>query len=222
MVLTGFIAGLASDARTELKRLARVRWYNRNMALLQEGAPSREVLILDVGRVKIVRSSVEGPQLGLAVRGPGELLGEIGAMEGTGHTASVIAMEQVRVKSITAANFRHFLQKYPDTYRHLAALQTSRLREAESRRLEYRVSTVTTRLAAVLLRLCDEHGVKTEEGEWRVPRLTRSEMADYVAASEKAIDNALRELRLGGVDIERRSGSLHLTGWDALREAARA
>ena len=91
-------AALTHDARTELDDLGMVRRHRRGAFLMLEGDRSDHVLIVRDGRLKIVRTSTDGRDVLVALRGPGELVGELSALAGCDapRAASVVALDDVR------------------------------------------------------------------------------------------------------------------------------
>jgi CRP/FNR family cyclic AMP-dependent transcriptional regulator len=217
---SSFLGRLDGQARDALVRQGHVRWYGVGEFLLREAEPGDRVLLLDVGRVKIVRSSASGTQVVLAVRSPGELLGEIAVLGGMGRSASVVALEHVRVRQLSREQFLGFLRDHPNVYQVLMTIEVNRLQQSETHRLEYRALSVTARLAALLLRLCDEQGERTAAGTYRVPRLSQEDLAAYVAASERAVGEAMRELRSNGVGVRRSKDGLIISGVEVLSALA--
>ena len=82
------------------------RRFDRGSALFHERQLSDRVMILLDGRVKIASVSDDGREAVLAFRGPGEVLGELSAIDGQPRSASVIAVDPVRALVIPAADIR--------------------------------------------------------------------------------------------------------------------
>src|SRR5882724_5191293 len=75
--LGGVGAMLSPTTWRELLELGRARRYEQGAVLMRQGDQGDVVLALIRGRVKVFRSEPDGLELPLAVRYPGELLGEI-------------------------------------------------------------------------------------------------------------------------------------------------
>ncbi len=73
--------------------------------LLRQGEPATHVLALVAGRVKIARTSRDGDVLILAIRGPGEILGDISVFGGKDRSASVIAVDRCETRIIPSERF---------------------------------------------------------------------------------------------------------------------
>src|ERR671914_534130 len=83
------------------------RRFRRGEVMLRQGDPQSHVLLLMSGRVKVVLALPSGEIL-LAVRGPGELLGDIGVLgdQDEGRSATVIAIDPCVTSVLPAERFR--------------------------------------------------------------------------------------------------------------------
>ena len=80
---------LAPDLQAALTGLGIVRRHRRGAFLILEGDRSDHVLFIRSGRLRIVRTSTDGRDVLVAVRGPGELVGELSALAGADETGGV-------------------------------------------------------------------------------------------------------------------------------------
>jgi CRP-like cAMP-binding protein len=60
-----------------------------------EGEQSDRVLVILDGRVKVSLMTIDGKEVELAVRGPGDLIGELAFIDGERRSASATAVEPV-------------------------------------------------------------------------------------------------------------------------------
>ncbi|WP_035920529.1 Crp/Fnr family transcriptional regulator [Frankia sp. QA3] len=79
--------------------------------LLRQGDPGDFLLLLARGRVRVVRSDAEGAELLLALRAPGDVIGEM-ARIGGGRTATVQAIDRCMAYRVTAASFDALLDRH--------------------------------------------------------------------------------------------------------------
>lgn len=120
--------------------------------LLRQGESATHVLALTKGRVKIIRIGPDGAVMVLAVRGPGEILGEIALLDGNGHSATVIAVDPCETRIIPAERF-HRLTRELGLETFLLQLAMGRIRESEEWRAELAALPAGPRIARALLRL---------------------------------------------------------------------
>jgi CRP/FNR family transcriptional regulator, cyclic AMP receptor protein len=83
----GSRGSLTAGERAQWRELGQVRRFGDGEVLLREGESARRVMLLVGGRVKVVTSTDEGAEVVLAYREPGEVLGEMAALDGGEQTA---------------------------------------------------------------------------------------------------------------------------------------
>ena len=104
----GFLAGLGVDDRTALFGLARRRTYPAGSVVLFEGDPAHDVVVVDDGYLKVA-ATVEDREVVLDVLGPGAVLGELGAVDGSCRSARATALTSVAAWSVPADAFNELL-----------------------------------------------------------------------------------------------------------------
>jgi CRP/FNR family transcriptional regulator, cyclic AMP receptor protein len=203
-VAEGFLSELADDERAELEQLGSVRRYRRGDVVFHQGDDAGAVLVLLSGHVKAGMLN-DGREVILAFPGPGELLGELSAIDGHPRSGTVRAVDDVEALVIPGSAFRAFLDRRPRIALVLLCSVIARLRTADRQRVDYAVNDVVVRVAGRLVELCDRFG--SEEGT-RVEiglSITQDELASWAGASREAVAKAMALLRtLGWVQTERR------------------
>lgn len=195
-----FLEALDERARAGLQDRATARSWPAGATLFREGEAADHVLILTSGLVKAVAVSEDGQTTTLALRGAGEVLGELAAVDGGTRSASVVAIEPVEALSVPAGAFREFLREQPGAALALLAGITERLRDASRRQAEFGTLDATVRVARILAELGDTYGEPVEDG-LRVELVSQDELASLCGASREAVARALRTLR--GHDVVR-------------------
>jgi CRP/FNR family cyclic AMP-dependent transcriptional regulator len=143
---------VSAEAWAHLVSAGEVRRHESGLILLRQGELPTHVLCLVTGRVKIVRVSPDGSVLVLAVRGPGEILGDISVLGGEGRSASVIAIDPCETRTIPADRFLLLVRSLgleSELLRHAM----SRIREGEAWRAEIAALPAGPRIVRTLLRL---------------------------------------------------------------------
>jgi CRP-like cAMP-binding protein len=216
---SGFLDQLSADDRRDLMALGRTVRLRPGATALIEGQVSGCVLGLLQGHVRAWSSSADGREILLAIRSPGDLVGEFSALDGLPHSATVSAMDEVEAVSISAESFREFLRTHSDPALRVLELLVDRLRDADRKRAEFGSVDTTGRVAARLVELAEEHGQPSgEEVRIDVP-LSQEELATWVGASREAVSRSLRSFRdRGWVRTDRRA--IHVLDLDALRRRA--
>jgi hypothetical protein len=91
-----------------LEQLGRfISWhkYNPSQLIYSESDPSTDVWFILDGSVRAVLRTPTGKELIINELGPGDMFGEIAAIDGAGRTASISAISKTRLCSIPAAPF---------------------------------------------------------------------------------------------------------------------
>lgn len=194
-----FLARLQQGDRDLLLGLGRRMSYSAREVLLREHEPSGHVLVILHGWTKVTTAAANGYEALLALRGPGDLVGEGAALSNRPRSATVSALGPLEAQLITEDAFHSLLDEHPRIARGLLALTTDRTRASDRRRLQFAALNVQERLASVLLELARGHGTRTQEGLHITPPLTQQELAGSIGASREAVARLLKGLRDRGV-----------------------
>lgn len=173
------------------------RPHRRHETLLRQGDHGNHVLLLTAGRVKVTRVERDGRELLLAVRGPGEALGEISALDGSVRSSTVTAADSGICSSLSATDFREILDRFgmrETLLQHVLA----RLREGEDIRADLADLPASRRVARVLARLA-AGGTGTGIGPHIDLKLSQGELANAVGLSRSALAAELARLRKMGL-----------------------
>jgi CRP/FNR family transcriptional regulator, cyclic AMP receptor protein len=201
----GFLATLDREQLASLHERGVARRFRRGQAIFHEGGSSDRVVILLTGRVKVSTVTEEGREVVLAFRGPGDMLGELSAIDGEPRSATVEAVEPVEALAVAAQDFRSFLVANPDVALQLLQMLSRRLRDADRKRVEYAAHDTVGRVAARLVELAERYGEPVGRGLQIGLPLSQEELAGWVGGSREAVSKALQTLRkVGWVVTERR------------------
>jgi CRP/FNR family cyclic AMP-dependent transcriptional regulator len=195
--------------------------YARGRTLFHEGQVPDRVLLLRSGCVKVGLVTAGGREVVLAFRGPGELVGELSALDGEPRSATIVAVEPVEALALTQQAFRAFLAGHPPAALALLRMLSLRLREADAQRIEFSTFTTMGRVAARLLELSDRFG-REENGRIRISLpITQEELAGSTGSSLESVGRALQTMRsLKCIETRRRDIQvLDRQGLEALRIA---
>ena len=194
-----FWSSLSQVDRTELHRIGHVKRFPANSLVLREDDPSDYVLVLRAGCAKVASDSGIGYQTVLALRDPGDLVGEQASVEGGGRSASVYALTDVEALVVPAPRFTAFRQARPLVERVVQRILSSRLREADRYRTAAGADTVPQRLALLLLDLGRRYGTAGAGGTVVVALpLSQEDLAGLVLTSKRTIGRVLEQWREQG------------------------
>lgn len=195
---TEFWNSLSDAERTALRAVGTIRRWPRREVIFHEGSAPDLVLVVLSGRVKVSSNAGNGAETVLAVRGPGALLGELGAIDRRPRSAMVQALEDVAGLALSPDRFRAYLQEQPRTALLLLGTVIDRLRDADRKRGEFGSKDATQRVAARLVELTERFGSRSTEGHRVSLPVSQGELASWTGASRAAVNKALSALRRRG------------------------
>jgi CRP/FNR family transcriptional regulator, cyclic AMP receptor protein len=215
-----FLGLLTPEETRALHARGGTRRFRRGAVMLREGEEATRVLVLLEGRAKAVTFTEESKEVVLGFMGPGDLLGEVAAIQERPRSATVVALEPVTALALATADFWALLEEHPHVWIAVHKVVIGRLRLADLQRKEYSGSNTVGRVARRLLELSDRHGRDEGDGVTITLPISQEELAGWTGASREAVAKALRTLReLGWIETGRRS--IAVRDRESLRRFAR-
>lgn len=206
---------LSQDQHDELSHLGRRASYRRGQVLFREGDPAGSVFVVGDGRVKVHATTPAGRDVVLAIKGRGELVGELSAIEGRPRSATATVAHDVTAVVVPAAEFRTFVARHPVAAMDILRRVCAELRTASEEQV-LRDGTVLQRLAGRLLSLA----VSATEHEGTsivIPlELGHDDLAAWISTSRESVTRAMGALRAAGAITSRR-GRITVVDLDVLR-----
>lgn len=157
METTPFWDALPERVREALRRAGAPVVIRQGAFLMREHTRASQVFVLRAGAVKVWVDR-EGDTAILDVLGPGDLAGELEAVDGGVRHANVEALTRVEALVLPAAQFRGILDDHPGSAWAVAAVLAERLRDANELRVAHYPDDPERRLASRLLRLVARFG----------------------------------------------------------------
>ena len=201
-----FLRQLGPEDADALLGLTRRRRIRRAETILRAGAAGDEVVVVLDGRVKLTAYGPDRREVVIALRGPGELLGEMAALAGQRRTATAVAVDDVEAGFLHADELRDFLRDHPDAALVMIRMLVRRLSEATRDVVDLATRDSVGRIAKRLLELAAEHGAPTDSGTRIELSLSQDELARWTGATRETVSRALRLMRqLGWVATDHRT-----------------
>jgi CRP-like cAMP-binding protein len=200
-----FLARLGITERVALESLGVARHFPARTILMLQHEPSERVMILLCGRVKVSRTEPDGREVLLSIRDPGDVLGEIGFVDGEPRLATVTTLEPVQALVVSRQAFRAHLEKTPRVAVVLLEVVTSRFRETTVVRSQLALADTLGRVTARIVELCERYGDAQGAGTEMTMPISHDDLAAWAGASRTGTTQALQTLReLGWITTERR------------------
>ncbi|MEV0594862.1 Crp/Fnr family transcriptional regulator [Nonomuraea cavernae] len=189
---------IPGDAWQALLAAGVPRTFLDGEVVLRQGDQGGHVLALTNGRVKVTLVDIDGREMVLAIRGAGEILGEISVIDGGRRSATVTAWGRCIAYQLPAARFLRIVDEFRirDT---LLRLILARYREGEAIRAELIGLPALQRVGRVLLWFAGMTANHRNGESGLDLRLSQEELASAVGLSRAAVAAALSSLRKQGV-----------------------
>src|SRR5829696_5737962 len=215
-----FLEALTEDEAADLHAAGRQRSYGAKTTLFHEGDDAGPVVVLLAGRAKVATIGGGGRELIMAVRGPGDLIGELSAIDNGPRSGTVTTLEAVEALLVPGSAFAALLERRSRIALVILRMVAARLRYADAQQTQFATHDVVGRVAQRLIELGDRFGETAADGRVEIALpLSQEELASWTGSSREAVSKALQLLRSLGI-VE--TGRKHVTMLDpeALRRRA--
>lgn len=199
-----FVARLTPSAHAALCEAGSRHAYRAGATLVHQGEPSRHALLIEAGWIKVWATTARGWESLLAIRGSGDIVGELSAIDGHPRSATLSALTPVTATIIPAERLLACLRADPEVAIALLRYLGQRQRESDGRRMEHGASSGDSRLAARLVELVERHGAPVPGGMLIDLPLTQYDLAASVGVSREVVARTLRVLRERHIVVTRR------------------
>jgi CRP/FNR family cyclic AMP-dependent transcriptional regulator len=135
--LRGILSALGRDQAVVLCRLGAPVHLQPHSTLFNEGDVSGKVALILAGRIKASSLTEEGHEVVFGVMGPGDVVGELSALDDRPHSATATVVETADVLLIPAADFKAYVEAHPRMALLLVKILSDRLRDADRKRVEF-------------------------------------------------------------------------------------
>lgn len=201
-----FLRQLPREDADALVAKVRRRRLKAGAEILRADSAGDEAVLVLSGRVRLVAYGSDHREVVLALRGPGELIGEIAALGAGRRTATAIALDDTEVGFLRAPDLVEFLREHPDAALLVIRMVGRRLVEATRDIVDLATQDSVGRLAKRLVELSAVHGRPVAGGTQIELTLTQDELARWTGATRETVSRALRLMRqLGWVATDRKT-----------------
>ncbi|OGA00871.1 MAG: hypothetical protein A2Z64_12865 [Betaproteobacteria bacterium RIFCSPLOWO2_02_67_12] len=198
-------AGFSDVQLTMLTQVVTRRSVPRGSMLMAEGDATDSLYMIISGRLKVMMGDADGKEVILALLGPGEIVGEMGLIDDSPRSATVIAIEPSELLTISKREFRKCLAENFDMAMGVMRGLVRRLREADRKIGSLALLDVYGRVARLLIDMAENvNGQKIV-----TKRLPKQDIAKMIGASREMVSRVMKDLQMGGY-IEVRGSTILL------------
>jgi CRP-like cAMP-binding protein len=198
---------LAAADHAAMRPLLHRRQFKAGAVVFQRGDPADDVYLTVSGQLRISVGSADGRELAFRIVGPGEMVGELGVLDGSRRSADLTALRDSVLLGLGRSALQNLLATRPVMAAGVIRFLCGRLRETSEQLEALALQRIEVRLARLLLRLT--HTTAPVQGEVELSLdMSQSEIAALIGASRPKVNLAFGELEARGA-IRRVGRKLH-------------
>ncbi|WP_344835386.1 Crp/Fnr family transcriptional regulator [Actinocorallia longicatena] len=179
-----------------------MKLYEPGETLVLQGEPGDVAFLILSGRVNVTVVVENGAESLLAIRHPGDIVGERAVLNDEARMATVTARIRTSVLVIPGRRFKDFLGEHPGAAIALASMANFRLKQSNTYRADAMGYAVNARLARTVLYQAELFAKKVD-GEFRLD-LLQVELGMLIGAQEGTVQKAFKGDALRDLVVSRR------------------
>ncbi|HNR24403.1 MAG TPA: Crp/Fnr family transcriptional regulator [Candidatus Bipolaricaulis anaerobius] len=181
------------------------------------GTPSTAMYLVEEGRVKLSYLHPSGKRITLALRGPGEVFGQMAIVGEKRRRHHAEALEDTELVRVEKDAFLLAARQRPEVYSALLGVFGLWVQELEEIVEDLAFRDIQTRLSRQLLRLSNEYGVKTKSGIMIGFRLTHRDLAEMIGSARENTTVVLNRFEREGI-LDKRRYQIVIKDLEGLKE----
>ncbi len=195
---------LTDDEFNQLAHIFVARSYHKNQIIFLEEETGNYMYLVLSGKVKVSKSGTGGKETILAIHRAGDFFGEMSLLDGKTAPATVSAMEDSKIISVSGADFHKYLLHNEKVMLQIINVLCARLRQVwQTQSLSS--STADARIRMGIYQLAKRHGIRDAHGTIIDLKITHQELAEMVGTSRETVTRTLARLKEQGIiEIEQR------------------
>jgi len=195
---------LTDDEFSQIAHIFVARSYRKNQVIFLEEETGNYMYLVLSGKVKVAKAGAGGKETILAIHRTGDFFGEMSLLDGKTAPATVSAMEDSRIISVSGTDFHKYLLHNEKVMLQIIQVLCSRLRQVwQTQSLSS--STADARIRMGIYQLAKRHGIRDAHGTIIDVRITHQELAEMVGTSRETVTRVMTRLKEQGIiEIDQR------------------
>jgi CRP/FNR family transcriptional regulator, cyclic AMP receptor protein len=206
---SGLFTDVPADALEKVALTMKERNAAPNEAIFLQADEGTTIFGILVGEVRIVISSVDGRDQVLRVLSPGEMFGEISALDRRGRTAGAIAVTRCRLLLLERSSLFALIESQPAVAFALIGSLCERIRCITSQVEALLFHTFSERLASALL------GLRKGDTSASI-NVTQTELSQLTGVTRESVNKKLRNWQSAGI-VELQPGRIRVLDAEELQ-----
>lgn len=193
-----FLGRLPAPVIDLLLGKGQIKSFAKGAVVYRRGDPGESLMMVIHGRIKLTNATIDGKEIVLFYVGPGEILGEVAALDGKERAVDTVALEDSEVFVVYTRDLLPTLIAHPQALLEIVRALCEKIRIAaaivEDNTLEMRGRT-----ARGLLRLARRHGRASADGGHLQLTISQEELGKFLGMSRANVNRQLGQLKIADV-----------------------
>ncbi len=181
------------------------RSFPRGTTIIAAGDATDSLYVVISGRLKVMMSDDEGREVILTMLGPNEYFGEMGLIDDSPRSASVLTLEACELLVLSKRDFKVCLSENFEMAMTVMRGVVKRLREADRKIGSLALMDVYGRVARLLLEMSE----RIDGQQVVTKKVAKQDIAKMIGASREMVSRVMKDLQVGGY-IDVRGNSIYL------------
>jgi len=199
---------LTDDEFNQIEHIFVLRAYRKGQIIFLEEETGNYMYLVLSGKVKVSKAGTGGKETILAIHRTGDFFGEMSLLDGKTSPATVSAMEDAKIISLSGSDFHKYLLHNEKVMLQIINVLCARLRQVwQTQSLSS--STADARIRMGIYQLAKRHGIRDAHGTIIDLKITHQELAEMVGTSRETVTRVLARLKDQGIlEIDQRRMTL--------------
>jgi CRP/FNR family cyclic AMP-dependent transcriptional regulator len=179
--------------------------FPRGTTIIAAGDATDSLYVVISGRLKVMMSDDEGREVILTMLGPSEYFGEMGLIDDSPRSASVITLESCELLVLSKRDFKQCLSENFEMAMTVMRGLVKRLREADRKIGNLALMDVYGRVARLLLEMSE----RIDGQQVVTKKVAKQDIAKMIGASREMVSRVMKDLQVSGY-IDVRGNAIYL------------
>ena len=153
LAVVDLLSELSPDSLDAVEKRVRFRRYKAKELIFDLESGGTEVYFIVEGKVQVVNYSPSGREVSFAQVSAGGYIGELSAIDGRPRSATIVAVEDTTLASISADAFRMLLLDYPHVALDVLQRLSAMVRAGDERIMDLTTLSAINRVHSEILRM---------------------------------------------------------------------
>ncbi|MCE7794900.1 Crp/Fnr family transcriptional regulator [Salipaludibacillus sp. CUR1] len=190
-------APLPDTIKVKLEEIILTKAVTKGEVLFRETEPAESLYFINEGKVKLTKSSADGKEIVLNIRQKDEIFAEVALFspEETTYPATATVLEGGSVSYIRNEDLEMMLLEHPELGMPIFRIMAERLRISQTTLRDVALYGKLSALAATLVRLTEDYGIKKEDGIYIDIKLTHEDLGNFFGATRESVTRMMNQLK---------------------------